>query len=69
MGTTLQSINAEIRPDGTVHLLEHPEVSKVTPAVLTFIAQESSEEVSQLSEKALSDWNRDEEDDAWNHLQ
>jgi hypothetical protein len=52
-----------------VHLLEQPEVSKVTPAVLTFIAQESAKEVSQLSEKALSDWNREEEDDAWEHLQ
>ena len=30
---------------------------------------EASDEVARLSEPALDDWNRPEEDEAWSHLQ
>lgn len=69
----LRTIEAVIEPDGQVRLLEPIALAETRRALVT-VLDESSEEpprdsTALLSEAALSDWNRAEEDAAWAHLQ
>lgn len=67
----VQTVEAILELDGSVRLLEP--VRTTTPRrALVMILQESPEalpsETAILSESALADWNRTEEDVAWAHL-
>jgi len=69
----LRTIEAVIDEDGTVHLREPVELSKVRRALVVILDDESdgvASETARLSEAALAaDWNRAEEEAAWSHLQ
>jgi hypothetical protein len=61
-----------IEADGRVRLLEPLQVPAPRRALLTVLdepAEEAENLPALLSEAALSDWNRPEEDQAWSHLQ
>ncbi len=67
----VQTVEAILELDGSVRLLEP--VRTATPRrALVMILQESPEalpsETAILTESALADWNRTEEDVAWAHL-
>lgn len=67
----LQTVEALIDEQGNVKLLEPVQLTKAHKAVLTILYDEPEiSETALLSEAALAkDWNRDEEDAAWSHLQ
>lgn len=71
----LKTVKATIDEHGHVHLLEPVKVAGVRHAIVTLLdeapveAAELAGETVLLSEAALSDWNRSEEDEAWRHLQ
>jgi len=65
----LRTIEAVIEPDGQVRLLEPISVTGSRRALVT-VLDEPAELTAVLSEPALAvDWNRPEEDAAWQHLQ
>ena len=67
-----RTIEAIIEADGTVRLLEPVEPGEVRRALLTILDEPGlgvSHEAAVLSEPALTDWEREEEDAAWSHLQ
>lgn len=68
-----KTVEAIIDKDGRVRLLEPLAVEHPTRALVTVLEERSLGEAGEtalLSEAALSeDWKRDEEDDAWQHLQ
>ncbi len=68
----IRTVEAVLEADGRVRLLEPVAVAGARRALLT-ILDEPSEEAANfsalVSEGALSDWNRQEEDKAWSHLQ
>ncbi|HEU4559476.1 MAG TPA: hypothetical protein VFS20_16575 [Longimicrobium sp.] len=65
----LRTIEAIIEPDGQVRLLEPISVSGARRALVT-VLDEPAESTALLSEPALAaDWNRPEEEAAWQHLQ
>jgi hypothetical protein len=69
----LRTIEAVIDPDGSVRLLEPVSLSEPRRALVTVLDEEADEAGPDagalLSEAALADWNRDEEDAAWAHFQ
>ena len=66
----LASIEAVVEKDGRLRPLERVSVREGTHAIVTFLSDEQhSNETALLSEAALSDWNRPEEDAAWAYLQ
>ena len=72
----IQTVEAIIDEDGTVHLLEQVEISKPRRALVTILNEDATEKSSivsittLLSEESLArDWSRPEEDEAWSHLQ
>lgn len=66
----MQSIEAIIKPDGSVLLGEIVKLKKSHRAIVTILEETAIEEISLLSEQALAeDWLRPEEDEAWAHLQ
>ncbi len=66
----IQSIEAIIERDGSIHLGEIIKLEKPHRAIVTILEEASVEEVSLLSEQALAeDWLKPEEDEAWAHLQ
>lgn len=69
----LKTLEAVIDDQGRVRLLEEVRLSKPRRALVTILEEESEGTVSDsslLSEPALgADWNREEEDEAWRHLQ
>lgn len=71
----LKSVRAIVDEEGTVRVLEPMKLDRPTMAILTLLddgdAAElvSHPETAILSEIALDDWNRPEEDEAWAHLQ
>ena len=71
MSTTLKSIPATVSPDGAVTLSEPVKLIGPAAAMVTigFEEQDDALEPALLSEDALSDWNRPEEDKAWEYLQ
>ncbi len=67
-----RTVEAIVETDGQVRLLEPAQVTAPSRALLTILdepADESGALTAQLSESALADWNRAEEDSAWSHLQ
>jgi len=73
----IQTIEAVIHPDGTVRLLEPVQLPASRRAFLMILQEppgpgpaDVNPEPALLSEAALAtDWNRDEEEAAWAHLQ
>ena len=71
MSTMLKTIPATVSPDGTVVLLEAVELDGPAAAVVTIALQTEGgdeDDPALLSEAALEDWNRKEEDEAWGYL-
>lgn len=67
-----RTIEAIIEADGTVRLLEAVEPGRPRRALLTILDELDeglTHETAVLAERALPDWDRDEEDEAWAHLQ
>jgi hypothetical protein len=67
-----RTVEAIVGADGRVRLLEPVELDQPRRALLTILdepAEDATNISSLLSEPALEDWNRPEEDGAWNHLQ
>jgi hypothetical protein len=65
----LRTIEATIDENGEVRLNEPVKVSRPSRALLTILDAPVIDEVTLLSEPALADWNRPEEDEAWAYLQ
>ena len=68
----LQTVKAVIDENGVVRLLEPVHLSGSSRALVTILDREVEphrDETALLSEAALSDWNRPEEDEAWAYLQ
>jgi hypothetical protein len=68
-----RTIEATIDENGTVHLLEAVELPSTKRALVIILEEDSMphpHEITLLSEAGLTeDWNRDEEEAAWAHLQ
>lgn len=72
MSATLRPVPATVLPNGTVHLLENIRLPFPAMAVVTLLIEDDTPAVPEtalLSQDALMDWNRDEEEAAWAHLQ
>lgn len=66
----LKSIEARIETNGQVVLLESIRLPRPCRAIVTIIEEPEVSETELLSEAALGEsWNRQEEDEAWSHLQ
>ena len=66
----MRTVEAVVDPDGKVRLLEDVHLAGPRRALVTILDDTPrSEEAAVLSEQALADWNRPEEDAAWSHLQ
>jgi hypothetical protein len=67
-----QTLEATIDTNGRIILHESIELEKNRRALVTILDEEPKTRVSEtalLSEKSLAeDWNRPEEDEAWQHL-
>jgi hypothetical protein len=67
-----RTVEAIVEADGRVRLLEPVELSTARRALVTILEESAEDAVNLsalLSEAALADWSRPEEDDAWSHLQ
>jgi hypothetical protein len=67
----MKTIEAVMDENGHVHLLEPVKLPGPRRALITLLDEEVlvPNETALLAEAALSDWNRPEEDEAWQHLQ
>lgn len=72
----LKSIEAVLEIDGRITLKEHIQFDRRRRAIVTILDEIETgdigrlSEVTLLSESALKvDWDREEEDEAWSHLQ
>jgi hypothetical protein len=70
----LKTVEAVLEKDGRLRLLENVNLTQDKRVLVTFldeqIEQEGIPETALLSEAALAeDWNRPDEDQAWQHLQ
>jgi hypothetical protein len=66
----LRTIPAVVEKDGSLRLLENIELQPGERAIVTFLGEEDVLDPALLSQRSLAtDWNRDEEDEAWAHLQ
>jgi hypothetical protein len=68
----IKTVEAIIDEQGNVTLLETVRPRTVRRALVTILEESPVEQVSEtalLTEGALEDWNRPEEDEAWSHLQ
>jgi hypothetical protein len=67
----IQTMEAIVDEAGNVKLLAEIELKESRRALVTILEKEPKvSETALLSEKALAeDWQRDEEEDAWQHLQ
>lgn len=70
MSTTLKSIPATVSPDGSVTLSEPLTLLEPVAAMVTIVLEDDGQalEPALLSEDALGDWSRKEEDEAWAYL-
>lgn len=66
-----RTIEAVISRDGHVRLLEAVSLSEARRALVTVLDETADPDISSalLSEAALADWNHEDEDAAWAHLQ
>jgi len=66
----IRTVEAVIDPSGNVRLLADVHLSGPRRALVTILDDGlPSEETALMSERALADWSRPEEDAAWSHLQ
>ncbi len=69
----LKTIEAVIEKDGSIRLLEDVDMSQAKRVLVTILDEEyggEAKDTALLSEASLSeDWDREEEDEAWRHLQ
>ena len=66
----IRTVEAVIDPEGNVRLLEAVQLAGSRRALVTILDDAPrGDEAALLSERALADWNRPEEDAAWSHLQ
>jgi hypothetical protein len=68
----IQTVEGIISTDGTVRLLESIPLNEPRRALVMILDEHPTihpDETARLSETALSDWNRPEEDAAWAYLQ
>ena len=67
----LKTVEAVLEKDGRIHLREKVNLSRAQRVLVTFLEEsEETFDASLLSEAALAeDWNRPEEDEAWQNLQ
>ncbi len=66
----IRTVEAVVDPTGKVRLLEDVTLPGPRRALVTILDDAPrSEETALLSESALADWSRPEEDAAWSHLQ
>ena len=67
----IRTVEAVIDDAGNIRLLEPLDIKSSRRAVLVIFDEPPipPDETALLSEAALSDWNRPEEDAAWSHLQ
>jgi hypothetical protein len=67
----MRSVEAIISKDGKIRLLEPIGDGAEHRAIVVLLDEVgvSAEETAALSEQALRDWSRPEEDGAWSHLQ
>lgn len=66
-----RTMEAVISPDGHVRLLETVSLPEARRALVTVLDERADAEIASalLSEAALADWNHEDEDAAWAHLQ
>ena len=66
----LRTVEAVVENDGSLRLLEDVELRAGERALVTILENDGPRETALLSEAALArDWNREEEDATWAHLQ
>jgi hypothetical protein len=67
----IRTVEASIDEHGRVQLLEDVQLPMKRRALVTILDEPPcpADEPALLSEDALQDWNRPEEDAAWSHLQ
>ena len=70
----LKTVEAVLEKDGRLRLLEKVNLTHAQRVLITFLDETTESEgtldTALLSEPALAeDWNRPEEDEAWQHLQ
>jgi len=66
----MRRVEAIVDPGGNVRLLEEVKLSAPCRAIVTILDDAPrAGETALLSERALADWGRPEEDAAWSHLQ
>ena len=67
----IKTVEAVIDEKGQVRLLESIILPAARRALVTILEEPATSisETALLSEQALEDWNRPEEDAAWSHLQ
>jgi len=67
----MRTFEAIIDEQGRIRLLQPLEAGAPRRALVVLLdeAIPSADEAASLSEEALADWNRPEEDSAWSHLQ
>lgn len=68
----IQTVEAVIDENGRVHLLRAIRLPSARRALVTILEEEpavNTLETALLSESALGDWNKPEEDAAWSYLQ
>lgn len=67
----LRTVEAIVEKDGSLRLLENVELRAGERALVTILSEDAPpHETALLSEAALAeDWERQEEDEAWAHLQ
>lgn len=65
----MRTVEAVIDPNGNVRLLADVRLPGPRRALVTILDEGGqAEETASISEGALADWNRPEEDAAWSHL-
>ena len=66
----IRTVEAVVDSNGQVRLLEDVQLSGPRRALVTILDDAPrSEETALLTEEALADWSRPEEDAAWSYLQ
>jgi len=66
----IRTVEAVVDSNGNVRLLEEVQLPGPRRALVTILEDAPrAEETAILSERALADWSRPEEDAAWSHLQ
>lgn len=69
----LKTVEAVVEKDGSIRLLEEVDLSRAKRVLVTILDEDfegAAGDNALLSEASLSeDWDREEEDEAWRHLQ